>query len=259
MLGRLTIARDNNQPGVSVILDRADERPVRVLRVLEDRTSVVADHRREPVVHPGLNHIGVVKTGNRRGNQTGRREASRRGNAHLVHPVLVELNLTLGIGIGCAVELLVAKGVRHVGKGVELGRVGEPRGKLVKLRARRGPVVRREILGPEVGAGPGLLDKLELRLGDIARQNDGLVRIANPLRHARVDGGDDVTVAVVAKLEKELGAGGQTRVEVGLPGNVLVEVSGCNLEAGAGGGVNVRLELEVIYLCAQVNLALADD
>lgn len=247
---------DDSQASVAVALNSRGKRVVLALGVPEDRAGVVADNAGEARVHPSLDNVAVVHSGNCGRNEALGREGGGLGDAELLHPGLVELDLALGVVVRGVVELHVRESVRHVHEGVELGGRAEPLGEGVALGAGEGPRVGSELGGPAVGAGTEGLLVLERGGGGIVVL-DGVVGNAGGV----VDGGCvlDVPVAVVAELDLEAGAGGQPFVEVSHPCDVGVQVGRGDLVRGPSGVVHVGLELDIVDLGAHVRLALAQE
>lgn len=126
------------------------------------------------------------------------------GDADLLHPGLVELNLLLGVAVRGVVKLHVRESVRHVHESVELGGRAEPLGEGVALGAVERPGVSSELGGPVVLAGTEGLLVLE-RGGGTNVADDAVVGNAGGVI---LGGGDvDVSVAIVAELDLEVGAG----------------------------------------------------
>ena len=220
-------------------------------------TSVVTNNIANPVLHPRPDRISVVQTGNSRGNNTLGREVSRARKAHLLQPRLVKLDLERRIPVRSVVQLLVRESVRHVRKGIHVGPSKEPLRQLIA----RGTLLRPGILGPfvipVVNASTKRLLPLVGNLGDLVVV-DGVVGRARR-RGDAVGRGLDGAVAVVRELDEVVGARGEARVDVGQPRGVRGEVLGTEAELGAGGVVELRGEVDVVDLGAEVGLALAGD
>lgn len=165
------ISRDDPDASSTVRVDSRSKRPVDVLAVAKNRTGVVTNNILDAVVGPGADGVTVVKTGNGRRNNAVRSEVLGVGNAHLLQPGLVELNLTSSIVVCGVVELFVGEGVRNVGKRVEVGRVTEPVGKGIETAAVLGPSVRHKLRGPDIETSTKRLLELERRVGDLTILN----------------------------------------------------------------------------------------
>lgn len=81
---------DDDQSSISVDSVRRDGRPEFVLLVSQNRTCVVANHMLDPVVHPSLDDIGIVKTSDSRRNETICRVLLGRRETSLLEPSSVE-------------------------------------------------------------------------------------------------------------------------------------------------------------------------
>lgn len=127
--------RDNVQASIAVERDIADEWPILIDWVCQDRTRVVSNHSRDAIVDSGLNSIAVVETSDTRGDQTSGRESLGVPAAGLFQPRNVEGEFAVGVRVSCIVQVFVRKRVRDVGKGIQIRRVSEPVGERIQLRA----------------------------------------------------------------------------------------------------------------------------
>ena len=249
-------AGDDGQAGVAVGGDVGDGGPEGALGVAQDGARVVADDVADAVVKEGLDGVAVEQTGDGGRDQTGRGEHGRGAEADLVEPGLVEVDLLVGVAVGGVVKLLVREGVRDRGEGVEV--VVEPRGDVVQKSALQGPGVVHVGGLPERDARAERLLEVQRRVGR-GVVVDGLVRHAHAGACGLGDALDEVTVAVVAHLDEVVRARGQTRVDVGLPGGVRLEIGDADAEVVAGRVVDLGLEAHVVDLGGQIDLALADE
>lgn len=94
----------DDQSSVSIVSYSSNVRPVLVDGVLEDRSCVVTNDIEDAIVHPGLDHITVMKTSDRWWDKTIWREMKGSIDGRLVHPGSVEHNLLVGIGECCVVQ-----------------------------------------------------------------------------------------------------------------------------------------------------------
>lgn len=97
-------SRHDDQSSVSVSLYGGNVWPVLVDSVLENWSGVVTNNVEDTIVHPSLDHITVVKTGDGWWNKTVWRKVKRGVDRSLVHPGSIEYNLLVGIGKCCIVQ-----------------------------------------------------------------------------------------------------------------------------------------------------------
>lgn len=272
----LTPAGHDDEAGVAVGIVGGDERPVEALlhysQILSQVTdtpesttysvpqrgaSVVANNVANPILHPRPDRIAVVQARDSRGNNPLGRPVPRAREAHLLQPRLVKLDLERGVPMRSVVQLLVRERVRHVRKGIHVRRREEPLRQLVARGALLRPGILRPLIIPVVDARTQRLLPLVNHLGDLVVV-DGVLGGARR-RGDAVGGGLDGAVAVVGELDEVVGAGGEARVDVGLPRGVGGEVLCAQAELGAGGVVDLGGEVDVVDLGAEVGLALARD
>ena len=123
-------ARDDGQPSVPVGRHVGDGRPEGVLGVTQDGARVIADDVADAVIHERLDGVAVEQARDGGRDQTRRGEHGGGTKTDLVQPGLVEVDLLVGVAVGRVVKLLVRKGVRHRGKGVEVR--AEPLGDVIQ-------------------------------------------------------------------------------------------------------------------------------
>lgn len=250
-------SRHNPEASIAIGLDGALQRPVLADGVAEEGTGVVTNNVLDAVVHPGTDSVTVVQTGNGRGNDSVSSESGSLVNAHLSHPGLVELDLASSIVVCGVVQGFVCKGVGDVAKGVEVVGVAEPVGKRVKLAAGVAPAVL-DILGrPNISASANGLDKFNSSV-NLVRVLNSILGVAELLSLALVSSGFNVAVTVVAELEAEVRASRHAGENVLLPCDMDVKVLGVNLKLLVLGLKHGCVELQVVDLGAEVQLALAN-
>lgn len=226
-------ARDDGQTSVAVAGDGCRE-SIEGVRVAQHGAGVVTDHELDAVVHPCLDSITVVQTSDGGRDETVCRELVASGDANLLHPRDVEVNLAARIVVGSIVELLVREGVRYGSENVLV--VLEPGGDGVQLGAGQAPGVVLKLGGPQVGSGAQGLLELERRVrGGVVVNSVG--RRAQSRATGMAGGIVNIAVTVVANLNKVVGAWCQTRVDVGLPSLVGVKIPGADAEVGVVGVV----------------------
>lgn len=147
--------------------------------------------------------------------------------------------------------------MRDVRKRIHVRAVKEPLGQLVASGTLLLPGVLRPLVIPVVNTGAQGLLPLVGNLGDLVVVD----RVIGSTRRGgdAVGRGLDGAVAVVRQLDEVVGPRGETRVDVGLPRGVGLEVLCAEAELGAGGVVELRGEVDVVDLGAEVGLALAGD
>jgi len=179
--------------------------PLRV-GAAEDRACVVTDDPFQTIVHPGLDGIAIVKTGDRRWNEAVLGEDGRIRYANLCHPGLVELNLKGSIVVSSIIEFLMGESVGDVGKNVTVS--NEPAQDGVKLGTGERPGISGPLGRPQISASAEGLLELQSSITGVLIV-DGVVRSANTHAGVRVSGVDNITVAVVSDLKLVLGTSGQ--------------------------------------------------
>lgn len=198
-----------------------------------------------------------MQTRNSRRHNTLGRPVPRAREAHLLQPGLVELDLERRIPVRSVVQLLVRKSMRDVRKRIHVSAVKEPLRQLVASGTLLLPGVLRPLVIPVVNtSAQGLLPLVgNLRDLVVVDRVIGSTRRGGDAVGRRLDG----AVAVVRQLDEVVGPRGEARVDVGLPRGVGLEVLCAEAELGAGGVVELRGEVDVVDLGAEVGLALAGD
>ena len=234
------------ESGETVRRDGRVEEVVDVVGVHQDGTAVVADYVRDAVVEPRFDDISVVHTGDRWGDEAGRRELAG-VEAELLQPGLVEDDLLGGVVVGCVVEVEVSKRVGHVGESIAVRGCHEPCRQLVELSTGNGPTVLSRGLWPHVDTAADWLDPFKIRACDRRVVVDGINRDARVAGQvvANVRCVYDVTVAVVSDLNKVVGACWKAAVHTLHPGDV-----GRNV----GWNDSVSLALRVVDACGEVHV-----
>ena len=110
----------------------------RILSVAKDGAGVVAYTVVETSIFPGLQDIPVVQTGDSRRNESTLRECGRvAANGALGEPLLVELDLLEGVGVGGVIQRKMSMSVRDVQELIAVADCGEPNFQRIEIEALR--------------------------------------------------------------------------------------------------------------------------